>query len=213
MAMIASEGGLPTMMSDSKAALFDVGGVLIEDPGPAMVKHFAQRLNVEPKDIQTAMRRCVRSFQQGLISEPEFWRNICRSVNITGLIPQTLWGEGFRTACVVRESMVQFVKEVKGRGYRIGVLSNTELPVAAYLRNIGLFKSFDVVVLSCEVGLVKPDQKIYERAAECLGVALPEAVLIDDRGAFVHAARQAGMRGIVFTSPEQTQKEFYGIMV
>jgi HAD superfamily hydrolase (TIGR01509 family) len=61
----------------------------------------------------------------------------------------------------------------------------------------------DVVVYSYEVGNEKPDQRIYQLACERLGVDPREVVMVDDVEANVVAARDVGMRAVLFQTTAQ----------
>ncbi|HYY79482.1 MAG TPA: HAD-IA family hydrolase [Actinomycetes bacterium] len=61
----------------------------------------------------------------------------------------------------------------------------------------------DVLVYSHEVGIEKPDQRIYQVTCERLGVRPSEAVFLDDVEANVVAASQLGMRAVLFQSTTQ----------
>lgn len=62
---------------------------------------------------------------------------------------------------------------------------------------------FDSIVLSSEVGLVKPDVRIYELSVKQLGVETEDCVFIDDLEKNVIGAREAGMQAIVYKDFEQ----------
>jgi putative hydrolase of the HAD superfamily len=63
---------------------------------------------------------------------------------------------------------------------------------------------FNAVVISADVGMRKPEERIYRHAAELIGLPPSECVFIDDMEANVRAAEAIGMRGIVHTEPEAT---------
>jgi putative hydrolase of the HAD superfamily len=62
----------------------------------------------------------------------------------------------------------------------------------------------DDLVYSHEVGLLKPDPRIYRLSCERLGVAPGEVVFIDNHEPFVHAARDVGMHAVHFTGDNAT---------
>jgi 2-haloacid dehalogenase len=68
-------------------------------------------------------------------------------------------------------------------------------------------EKFDGVVVSGLERLVKPDPRIYRVFCERYGLAPESCVFIDDSEPNIVAARRYGMRGIVFTSPEQLRAE------
>jgi len=63
----------------------------------------------------------------------------------------------------------------------------------------GPLAHFDARVLSHEVGLRKPERALFEHAAQVAGVRPADCVFVDDKAAFVEAARAVAMRGIVYT--------------
>ena len=83
--------------------------------------------------------------------------------------------------------------------YRTAVLSNADSTLVARLRDEhGIYDLFDEVVCSADVGLAKPEARIYALAAERVGLPADECVFIDDLDANVAGARHAGMSAIQF---------------
>ncbi len=68
-------------------------------------------------------------------------------------------------------------------------------------------KLFDVVVVSSEVGLIKPSRDIFELTSERLGVPADETVFIDDRPVNTDGAERTGMKTILFTTNKQFEVE------
>lgn len=103
------------------------------------------------------------------------------------------WREGQR----VIEPNIELIRALRGR-YRTGVLSNADPTLPQRLRDIGIAGLFDSIVCSAEVGMAKPDPRIYALAAERLGLPPAGCVFIDDLESNVQAARDVGMRGVCF---------------
>ena len=82
--------------------------------------------------------------------------------------------------------------------YRTAVLSNADRTLTQRLADIGIHGLFDAVVCSADVGIAKPEPRIYALAAEAIGLPPAECVFIDDLEANVEAARAAGMLGVHF---------------
>jgi HAD superfamily hydrolase (TIGR01509 family) len=64
---------------------------------------------------------------------------------------------------------------------------------------------FDVVIVSSEVGYIKPDPKIFELTLSALGVSKEEAVFFDDSKDNVVGAQMFGLESVLFTTPEQVR--------
>lgn len=80
---------------------------------------------------------------------------------------------------------------------RIGLISNTNrLHFDGYMRHVPLFNAFSTVVLSFEVGSMKPDEELFRRAIEQLNCPPDDCVFIDDLAENVAGAEKFGMLGI-----------------
>jgi len=99
----------------------------------------------------------------------------------------------------VRDEVVEHCRALRGRGLRTGLLTNNAAEFAELWRPlIPLDELFDDVVDSCEVGMRKPDPRIYELALDRLGVGAHEAVFVDDAPGNVRAAVAVGLAGVLF---------------
>jgi putative hydrolase of the HAD superfamily len=107
----------------------------------------------------------------------------------------------FRPAFV--DGAPELLASLKDKGYRIGLISNTGrtpgATVKLVLGDYDLLKYFDRTTFSNEVGYIKPNRRIFERALDGLDaspactVHVGDSMLLD-----VYGARAAGMRSILF---------------
>jgi len=96
------------------------------------------------------------------------------------------------------------LRELKGRGLHIGLLSNTMWPGQIHsegMARLGLIEFFDVLVFSGDVGLWKPNAPAFHYVADRLGVSPAEAVFVGDQlEADVLGAQNAGLRAVWITT-------------
>jgi HAD superfamily hydrolase (TIGR01509 family) len=86
------------------------------------------------------------------------------------------------------------VRELERLGLRLAVVSNWDIALAGYLRELGLARHFEAIVTSAEAGAPKPDPRVFELALERLGGVPPERALhVGDAEADELGARAAGM--------------------
>jgi HAD superfamily hydrolase (TIGR01509 family) len=105
------------------------------------------------------------------------------------------------------EDVVEFVRELH-KHHKTALLSNINRQFIDILfTQQELAELFDVVVLSSEVGIAKPNELIYEITAMKLGAVPEECVMIDDSEANVAGARQAGMQALLYETLEQCRIE------
>ena len=190
------------MKEKIKAVIFDWGGVLIEDPAPGLVQYCALALNVPKERYEKAYRKFSEDFQKNLISEDTFWERISSELKVHKPIAPSLWAEAFQAAYVPRKKMFTLAAELKAKGYKTVVLSNTEFPAMQYFYLLG-YDMFDVAVFSCTEGTIKPERQIFEIALAKLGCTPEQSVFIDDYQEFIEAAKEYGLHAILFESIEK----------
>jgi len=195
-----------------RTVIFDLGGVLIDDPSPGMIRYFSSTLGLPEAAFYDLDLLPLPEFQRGLVSEETFWKKVCPNLPEGNLRTQSLWGEAFRGQYKPKKEMFSLASSLKRRGYKIGLLSNIEAPSLEYF-NEQRPDIFDEAVFSCKEGTCKPEKKIYEIALARLGTKAKEAVFIDDREDFVAGAKEIGMETILFTSPGQVKDELAKLSV
>jgi HAD superfamily hydrolase (TIGR01509 family) len=100
------------------------------------------------------------------------------------------------------DDAVPFLTGQRASGMAIALVSNCGDSTRALLDYLGVIPLADAVVLSCEVGSMKPSPDIYLTALEDLGVAAADAVMIDDQPSFCAGAEAVGVRAIQIARPE-----------
>jgi glucose-1-phosphatase len=110
----------------------------------------------------------------------------------------------------LNESIVPLLAELRDRGHRLGILSNTNEAHWNFVAD-GRFPLihdfFELYALSYEMGSMKPDLAAYKIAAELAGVAPAEIFFTDDRLENVEAARQAAFDAVQFVGVEALREE------
>lgn len=98
-----------------------------------------------------------------------------------------------------REEVWSLARAFRDAGGRTGLLSNSGPEMMARVRVARRLDAwFDAVVVSCEVGLAKPDPRIYELCLSRLGVTPGQALFVDDREDNIEAAGRLGLRTLHF---------------
>lgn len=81
---------------------------------------------------------------------------------------------------VLNDGAVDFIARASGAGVRLAIVSNIALDIRPALQRWGIDSLLDAVILSYEVGYVKPDPRIFQLAADALGVDPTECLMIGD---------------------------------
>lgn len=190
-----------------KAFLFDYDGVITagsQDGTPAL--RLAKNLGIPPERAAEWIVSIWTPYSTGLLSDEAVWKEIEIQYGMPITNEQrNIWYTWEELKPLPQ--MIELVKQLKSKGYIVGLLSNV-LPVTAQLiRENGGYSYFDFLVLSCEVGARKPDQKVYEIAlAQLEGIPASEVVFLDDREPCVIGAEKLGITAIHVTDHAEAIK-------
>jgi putative hydrolase of the HAD superfamily len=110
--------------------------------------------------------------------------------------------ESARTLTQLCDDTVPFLEWLRSRDVLTALVSNCADTTRALLEYLGIVPLVDAVVLSCEVGSMKPYPEIYVTALDELGVAAVDAVFIDDQPTYCVGAEAVGMRPIQIARSE-----------
>ena len=198
-------------MSTIKAVIFDWGGVLIENPTEGILRYCREVLGIGTGCMLAAYRKLIPYFQEGKISEEEFWKGLRRRTGAKGEMPASLWLEAFENSYVEKKEVFAVAHALHARGCRTGILSNTEKPARPIMERDS-YRIFDPIVLSWEVGSSKPQGRIFEVLIETLSMDPSEILLIDDVAANITAAEDLGLQGLLFTDAETLRADLAALL-
>lgn len=103
---------------------------------------------------------------------------------------------------VAFEDTLPVLAALRARGIRIVVLSNVGMDIRAGLRRVGLADAIDGLVLSYEVGVVKPQPEIFRIALDLLAVPAGQALMVGDSWQDDGAAAAVGIRTLILPRTE-----------
>ncbi len=101
--------------------------------------------------------------------------------------------------------MEELVLELKELEIKVALLTNSVPEFWPVIENTIETGLFDCIIDSSVVGFRKPDKRIYELASKGLSVQTSSCIMIDDLAHNIEGAQNAGMQGVLFTTPEETK--------
>lgn len=108
---------------------------------------------------------------------------------------------------------VPLIRELKANGYGVYILSNYGRTPFQYAKNnMKFFDEVDGMIISHEVGLIKPEPEMYELLYRKYNLVAGECVFLDDREDNIEAAIEAGMSGVVFRDVRQALADMQKII-
>jgi 2-haloacid dehalogenase len=112
------------------------------------------------------------------------------------------------------EGTVKILSELKERETPLYALTNWSHETFPIARpRFPFFEWFDGIVVSGEIGLIKPDARIYQHLLERFGLQAEDCVFIDDSAANVAGAEAVGITGLHFQSPEKLRRDLSGLQL
>lgn len=182
------------------AVVFDVGNVLELSEDNYVFDEQAAAVGLTAEEFAERAGAAWAGGDIGTVTLEDVHRKLGEAFGIDELgvseIMASMWREYLGTA---NAELTDWARGLQPR-YKTGILSNSfvgarEREQAAY----GYADFIDDLVYSHEVGLLKPDPRIYLLSCERLGVQPSEVVFIDNHQPYVQAARDVGMHAVHFT--------------
>jgi putative hydrolase of the HAD superfamily len=185
-----------------KALLVDFGGVLTSDIWSSFAS-FCEARGLDPAAAKQLFREnpdalaSLRGLETGELDAPEFEGRFAELLDTEaeGLI------EGLFAGLQPNDPMLKAVEQAQEVGVPTGLISNSWV-MDHYTEEIR--DLFDVVVISAEVGLHKPQPEIYRMAAEQIGVDPEDCVFVDDLRENCEGAEAVGMTAVLHRDAEET---------
>ena len=190
-----------------KAVLFDFAGVCTATHESSVsIRQIERDLGLVDGELIPLLfhNEAWRSAQVGKITDEEFWGTVLRPLGFSTGESISQFKERHFAGQQIRAGMMPLLQQLR-RVLRTALVTNG----THALRHVVLKRKFDIeylfdeIVISAEVGVAKPDQRIYRVAASRLGVSPDDCVFVDDWQDNVRGATIAGMQGIVFSSVGQ----------
>lgn len=203
------------------AVIFDFSGVVVSSAfgvlaavlGDQLEEAAAMELLVGPYDLDTD--HPWHRVERGEATMAEWVAHVGDEAGRLGL--SVNWSElrrGFGEL-TVHEVIVDRIRGLRAEGYLIGLLTNNVKEGSGTWRAlVPIEELFDTVIDSSEVGMRKPDPRIYALTLDRLGGIEPaRAVFLDDHPGNVEGARRAGLAAVLVEDPSEAVVELDALLL
>lgn len=190
-----------------KAVLFDMGRVLVHYDHQTTIASTAALWHAPPEALRDLMQEVGEAFGIGDMDAETF--HALLSTRLGAEVAFEAFVAAFGAGIQRDEAALAYALSLQTRpGVTVAVISNTNDAHVRWLDAlVPELKEFDLVMMSNEVGLAKPDPEIFETALELLDLPPAQTIFIDDSAPNVAAARALGMAGIVHTDWAETRPQ------
>ena len=191
-----------------KAIIFDVGGVLelthyakIPNQGHKLLSvhsYISKKLNISLDDWFDSIDSVYGDSMAGKISEKKTLSIISKNLNKSPKKISKILIAAYRKNFKDNKKLYKKAYELKKKGYKIAILSDQWPPSKKALMPEKYTKHFDSVIVSCDVGVRKPNPKIYRMVLKQLHLPAKSTLFIDNREWNLVPARKIGMKTFLF---------------
>jgi epoxide hydrolase-like predicted phosphatase len=185
-----------------KAVFFDLGGVIVRTEFQAPRQLLADRLGMDYDDLSRLVFDSETGYRASLgeISSEEHWTSVIQRLKRPASELAAI-REEFFAGDIVDRTLLEYIRSLRGK-YKTGLISNAWGDLRDFIVREKFDDAFDNIVISAEVGAVKPEPKIFQAALEQFGVSPNEAVFVDDFYINIEGCEKVGIKGIHFKDPE-----------
>lgn len=193
-----------------EAVVFDLGGVLeiVDDARwpRQWAERWARELGLEPADWDARMAHYdLSGLSTGLVSEQAMMQAYQAGLELSDAQVAEMFADVWDRYCGRLDTDLMAYAERLRPSYRLAIMSNSSDGARREEeKRFGLSRLFDPIVYSHEVGLSKPDPRIYALACELVGTQPAGMVVVDDLPANVDAARACGLHAVLHKDTTST---------
>lgn len=193
-------------MASVDAIFFDLGNVLAFHDNELLFRRLGEPVGLAARDVESRLSGPLwESANRGLFKADELSQAVRSALGLSVSAEEffLLWSCHF----TVNEAVLPVVSSLVGR-VKLFLLSNTNFLHVQYLEpRLPILQKFDGLVLSCEVGRVKPEREIFEIALARAETRPERTLFFDDHLPFVEAAKNAGLLGRQFVGVDSLRAE------
>lgn len=196
-----------------RAVIFDFGGVLVRTADFRLRDELAKKHGMSLDELMGLVfgRDAGTRAQLGKVTYEQHWENIRQTLKLSAAelrtFQTTFWGNDF-----VDLVLVEKLRNLRAT-HRTALLSNAFSDLRKVINEqMKIGDAFDEMIISAEVGMMKPDARIFHLTLDRLNVAPGEAVFVDDVIENISGAQAVGMHGILFKNTDQVLADLDGML-
>jgi epoxide hydrolase-like predicted phosphatase len=187
-----------------KAIIFDIGGVVLD---MSRVKHAIMReFDFKDEEQRIVPRKFTPAYLRGEIALNKIYSIGSKRLNRPASEVKRKIFKAYMSMRPIN-GMYGLLDKLKKSRIKLAVLSNATKPTVAINKKLRRYRWFKPVILSCEVGMKKPDRKIFYLTLKKLRLRPEECIFIDDLKEHVQVARKMGFNAIQFKNTGQLKKD------
>ena len=185
--------------------IFDLGNVIVDIDFNRVLGTWSDLARVPLAQLKQrfTMGEAFHQHERGEISDEAFAKAMCHDLELPLSYEQ--FAHGWQAVFVaLRPEVIDIMKTLREQGHRVVVLSNTNALHTTFWPDEypQIYAAADHVYLSQEMGMRKPEARIYQRVLGLEGFSAADAVFFDDNADNIEGASQLGITSVLVTGRE-----------
>ena len=174
-----------------KAIILDMYGVILKQTGDGFFEYVHQTFpDLDPEEIRKPWYKA----DLGELTSLEIWAVLGFQGDLEKI------EKDYLDTIELNDGFLDFIQAVRSK-YKLAIISNDSIRWSKYLRDkFNINQYFDVISISGDLKIRKPDERIFRLTVEKLAVKAEECLYIDDRRGYLGAAKKVGINTILFNS-------------
>lgn len=188
---------------DIRLIISDFGGVICRFDYRIFCERLARGTGRTADQVFAAIfgDHLQHEFETGKLSGREYHRAVM--ARLGAVVPYEEFFPMYGDIFTEIPATCDLLRRLRAR-YPLYLLSDTNEIHFGYVRErVPVLRLFDEFILSYEVGVMKPDARIFQEALRRSGLPPDACVFVDDRPGNVEGAARVGMHAVHFQSPDQ----------
>lgn len=197
-----------------KALIFDVGGVLQlgEERTKGVHKYVSKKIRISLDQYLDAIDTTYAKSIEGKLSEERVIEILSENLKTPKKRLVKLYKKAYQKNFKLNKELLKFAKKAKKQGIAVSIISDMWHLSKKPLVIRKFYKIFKPVILSCDVGIRKPNPEIYRSTLEKLKIQPEEAIFIDNQEWNIKPAKKLKIKAILFKNNKQTIQELNKIL-
>ena len=183
------------MITSIKAIILDFGGVIFTGKLEDIQHKLAQKIGLPQSVFIEQYNRHARALVTGTMPAEEFAKELARTTHKTSHEILDSWRNIYLETMNMNPNILAVLESLK-KQYIVTAITNTNSLHAALNKSRGTYDCVDSIIISCDVGLAKPDVRIFQKILARYNLKPEECIFIDDRSENIIAAKTAGFHTI-----------------
>lgn len=195
-------------MKKIQCVIFDFGGVIGKPQDDRYVEDMAELVGIEKEKWLSAYFTHRGAYDGGVTDSWQYWEKVVEGhdVTLTDELVSSLVEADFKSWTQINEQTIQWIHELSKENVTLILLSNINHGVLEHVKNaFDWLDDFDQVFYSCEMGMLKPNEEIYQEVLKAIHEPADKCLFIDDSMHNVEGAIHVGMESVRFTTFDETR--------